>query len=58
MTVRNFPVCHLMPVHFTNIQTKPSAEYNAVDTRPLPEQEDITDGCLHRGLLVNNIENE
>ena|GEM_PF-6902585 len=33
------------------------AEYNTVDTRPLPEK-DIKDGYIHRGLLVKNFGNE
>jgi len=34
------------------------AEYNMVDTRPLPEKGDIKDGYIHRGLLVKNFGNE
>ena len=50
--------CIGLPVYFCNIQKRLYAKYNIVDTRPLPEKEDIKDGYIHRGLLVKNFGNK
>ncbi len=44
-----------LPVHFVNIQKKLYAMNHMVDTRPLPEKEEIREEYIHRGLLVENI---
>lgn len=43
-----------LPIHFSNIQGRLYEKYNKVDTRPLPEKENIKNGYIHRGLLVKN----
>jgi len=53
-----FYSCIGLPIHFSNIQKRLYAKYNMVDTRPLPEKEDLKDGYIHRGLLVKNFGNE
>ena len=50
----HFYSCIGLPILFFNIQKKLYAKYNVVDSRPLPENEDIKDGYIHRGLLVKN----
>ena len=44
-----------LPVHFVNIQKKLYAMNHMVDTRPLPEKEEIREEYIHRGLLVENV---
>jgi len=51
----HFYSCIGLPIPFSNIQKRLYAKYNMVDTRPLPEKEDINDGYIHRGLLVKNM---
>lgn len=46
-----------IPIHFSNIQARVYEKYHIVDTRPLPEKDDIKDGYINRGLLVKNTEN-
>lgn len=53
-----FYSCIGLPILFSNIQKRLYANYNGVDTRPLPEKEDIKDGYIHRGLLVKNFGDE
>ena len=50
--------CIGLPIFFSNIRKKLYAKYSVVDTRPLPEKEDIKEGYLHRGLLVKNLGND
>lgn len=54
----HFYSCLGVPVFFSGIQKRLYAKYSMVDTRPLPEKEDIKDGYIHRGLLVRNIGNK
>lgn len=54
----HFYSCIGLPILFSNIQKRLYAKHNVVDTRPLPEKEDIKDGYIHRGLLVKNYGNE
>lgn len=50
-----FYSCIGVPILFSNVQKKLYAKYSMVDTRPLPEKEDIKGGYIHRGLSVRNL---
>lgn len=47
-----------LPVHFVNVQKRLYEKNYIVDTRPLPEKEDLKEGYIHRGLLVKNFEDK
>ena len=54
----HFYSCIGVPILFAEIQNKLCANYSVIDTRPFPENEEIKDGYIHRGLLVNNSQYE
>lgn len=47
-----------IPILFSNVQKRIYAKYHVVDTRPLPEKEDIRNDYIYRGLLVKNSKNK
>lgn len=53
-----FYSCIGLPILFPKIKKRLYAKYGMVDTRPLPEEEEIKEGYIHRGLLVKNLEKE
>lgn len=52
----HFYFCIGLPILFSNIQKRIYEKYSMVDTRPLPQQQDIKNGYIHRGLIVKNFE--
>lgn len=53
----HFYSCIGLPSLFSNIEKRLFEKYRKIDTRPLPEKEEIREGYIHRGLLVGNLEN-
>ena len=53
-----FYSCTGLPIFFSDILKRIYPKYSLVDTRPIPENEDIKEGYIHRGLLVKNLENK
>lgn len=47
-----------LPILFTNIEKRIYEKYHMIDTRPLPEKEDIKEGYIYWGLLVKNYKKE
>lgn len=50
----HFYSCLGVPIFFSNIQKRIYAMHDIIDTRPLPEKENIKDGYIHRGFIVKN----
>lgn len=44
-----------LPIRFSHLQKRLYTKYHEVDTRPMPEKEDIKDGYIHRGELVKSV---
>lgn len=53
-----FYSCIGLPIYFSNVQKRLYAKYSMIDTRPLPEKEDIKEAYLHRGYIAKNIGKE
>lgn len=52
----HFYSCIGIPILFSKIQSKLYEKHHIVDTRPLPEKENIKDGYIQWGVLVKNLE--
>ena len=47
-----------VPIFFPKVQKKRYEKYAVIDTRPLPEQAEMRDGYICRGMLVENLERD